>query len=194
MRSVAALFVREDSIYKSFPGVDCYDAQRGALTFPGGMPIIAHPPCRTWGKLRQFSTLAPAGEHALAIWAVDQVRQWGGILEHPEGSSLWTEAGLPAPLCGTRDYLSAGREYTLRVDQHWWGHQARKRTWLFICGIPLGRLPALPVVLGEPRYTVTGGRPWHKKGLSPGARDKTPLAFAQWLVDAARETGIKGEL
>ena len=65
-RKVAALFVRRDSVYKKIPGVDCYDIDRDARTFPGGMPIVAHPPCRTWGKYRHRAK-APDGEHELAI-------------------------------------------------------------------------------------------------------------------------------
>lgn len=52
---VAVLFARADSIYKGLPGVDVYDADRDARTFPGGCPVVAHPPCRAWavsGRLR----------------------------------------------------------------------------------------------------------------------------------------------
>ena len=73
---VAALFVRSDSIYKSLPGVDCFDIERDALTFPGGKPVVCHPPCRAWGVLRKFAKPRP-GEKALAPWAVNQVRDLG---------------------------------------------------------------------------------------------------------------------
>ena len=49
-RPIAALFIRANSIYKEHPAVDCYDAERDARTWPGGCPLIAHPPCRHWGK------------------------------------------------------------------------------------------------------------------------------------------------
>jgi hypothetical protein len=87
MTGIAVLFARKDSIYKSFPDCDVYDIERDALTWPGGMPCIAHPPCRLWGKLRHFST-APQSEKALGHWAIKQVRQWGGIAEHPASSGL----------------------------------------------------------------------------------------------------------
>ena len=44
---VAVLFARKDSIYKEFEQCDVYDIERNALTFSGGIPIIAHPPCRS---------------------------------------------------------------------------------------------------------------------------------------------------
>lgn len=94
MKKVAVLFARKDSIYKTMPECDVYDIERNALTFPGGLPIIAHPPCRSWGRLKFFSN----GDHKekqLAIWAVRQIRKNGGVLEHPETSSLWKVLGLP---------------------------------------------------------------------------------------------------
>jgi hypothetical protein len=49
MREVAVLFARADSIYKTLAGCDVWDEARDALKWPGGAPIIAHPPCRAWG-------------------------------------------------------------------------------------------------------------------------------------------------
>jgi hypothetical protein len=79
---VAVLFAREDSIYKTMPNVDVWDAARNALNWQGGCPVIAHPPCRAWGRLRHFAKPVD-GEKDLARWAVAQVRKWGGVLEHP---------------------------------------------------------------------------------------------------------------
>ena len=46
---VAALFVRKSNHYAAL-GCDCYDATRDALTWPGGVPGVFHPPCRAWGR------------------------------------------------------------------------------------------------------------------------------------------------
>lgn len=59
MADVAALFVRRDSVYKTMSCVDAFDFDRDALTFAGGMPVVAHPPCRSWGRLRQFAKARP---------------------------------------------------------------------------------------------------------------------------------------
>lgn len=186
--TVAVLFARENSIYKTLPGCDVYDRVRDARTFAGGMPVVAHPPCRQWGKLKQFAK-QDSDEKSLAIWAVGQVRRWGGVLEHPEASTLWQTAGLP--IDGETDQWGG---YTLKVEQFWWGHKARKRTWLYICGVPRGRVPAMPLVFSEPTHTVAGAPTFSRrkpgKQYKPGIytkaeREHTPIDFARWLVELA---------
>lgn len=49
-RDVAALFCRADSHYKALPAVDVWDEARDARCWPGGAPLVAHPPCRRWAK------------------------------------------------------------------------------------------------------------------------------------------------
>ncbi len=100
MMDVAVLFARHDSIYKSLPGCDVWDIERDARTWPGGTPIVAHPPCRSWGTFRHVAKPVD-GERELALWAVDQIRRYGGVLEHPARSALWREKPLPEP--GQRD-------------------------------------------------------------------------------------------
>lgn len=190
---IAALFVRPDSVYKTLPGVDCYDAERDALTWPGGSPIVAHPPCRTWGKLKAFAK-APPHEHGLALWAVEKIHRWGGVLEHPAASDLWREASLPRP--GALPDKWGG--WTFECDQFHWGHLAQKRTRLYICGTI--SLPSIPHRDGIPSHCVsrlTGkkctaeerrGRPGWKPELGPNRRDKTPFEFAVWLIALARLT------
>jgi hypothetical protein len=120
MKTIAALFVRSDSIYKNYPGVDCWDISRDASKYPGPVPVIAHPPCRTWGRLK-WSSNGSAEEHALAILAVSFVREYGGVLEHPASSALWPELGLPT---GVRRDQFGG--WTLSVNQKWFGHTGSK--------------------------------------------------------------------
>ena len=64
--------------------------------WPGGIPCVAHPPCRGWGRLKHLSKVSQS-ELDLAVFAVGCVRRNGGILEHPAGSSLWRFLGLPRP-------------------------------------------------------------------------------------------------
>ena len=47
VRNVAALCVAPNSHYKTMPGVDAYDISRDVRSFTGGMPVVAHPPCRS---------------------------------------------------------------------------------------------------------------------------------------------------
>ena len=68
-KKIAVLFVEKKSIYKSYEICDCYDKERDALTFKGSEVVIAHPPCRQWGKLYKFAKV-DTEEKALAVWAV----------------------------------------------------------------------------------------------------------------------------
>ena len=47
--TVAILFARSDSYYKTLPECDVWDIERDARKWPGGAPVVAHPPCRAWG-------------------------------------------------------------------------------------------------------------------------------------------------
>jgi hypothetical protein len=189
-KTVAILFARRDSIYKNLPDCDVYDIDRDALTFEGKMPVIAHPPCRTWGHLKAFSN-APESEHKFAIWAIEQVRKWGGVLEHPKGSTLFRECkcGLPG---GLPDEYGG---ILIQVDQFHWDHKARKRTLLYIVGTY--DLPPFPRRKGKPTHVIDrpgknrkktrpncGKLPWCNKK----EREATPLKFAKWLIEIAQNT------
>lgn len=182
---VAVLFVRPDSIYRTL-GVDCWDAERDARNYQGPHPVVAHPPCRGWGSLRAMSH-ATEDEKALGPWAVNQIRRWGGVLEHPAYSTLWKATGLPRP--GKTD---AHGGYTLDVDQYWWGHRAQKRTWLYVCGCNPRNLPAMPIKLGTAPRVVTNrhglraGQPGYRSEITKRERDATPPELAEWLVELAR--------
>ena len=121
---VAVLFARRDSVYKSLAGCDVWDIDRDAMTWTGGAPVVAHPPCRAWGRLRTFAKPREF-ERSTGPFAIDQVRAWGGVVEHPSHSSLWLYCGLPAP--GHVDRFGG---WTLPISQSWFGHRAEKATWL----------------------------------------------------------------
>lgn len=184
--TVAVLFARTDSNYKNLSGVDVYDKCRDARTFSGTYPVIAHPPCRSWGRLHAFAKPEP-GERELAFFAVEQVRRNGGVLEHPAHSKLWQAAGLPEP--GQRDRWGG---FTLDVLQFWWGHRAEKRTWLYVCGIEPDDLPQIPFVFGFAPCVVTTSRKDHgykRPEITKAEREHTPPSFARWLVNVARRIG-----
>ncbi len=168
---IAVLFARSDSIYKSIPGLDVYDSFRDARTYSGNFPVVAHPPCRAWGRLRHLAK-PRSDEKALAFFAVDYVRRLGGVLEHPASSTLWNAAALPAP--GLIDTFGG---FTFPIYQSDFGHVAPKATWLYICGCKPSDLPAIPFNLG-----LSPGR---VELMSHVAREKTPLDLATWLLSVA---------
>jgi len=181
--TVAVLFARQDSVYKTLPGCDVYDIDRDARTFPGGMPVVAHPPCRAWASLRHHAKPRD-GEKDLAFFAVEAVRSNGGVLEHPWLSTLWKVAKLPEP--GAKDQYGG---WTLPIDQNWWGHRARKRTRLYIVGVQAAGLPDMPLRLGEATHTVglwSGrNRATCRPSIAKREYEHTPPDLARWLVELA---------
>lgn len=126
------------------------------------------------------------GERELAIWSVEQVRQWGGVLEHPAASTLWPTVGLP--ILGERDKFGG---WTQWISQWWFGHKADKASWLYIVGVEPSQLPPIPYAIGEPLFVVNsslrkadGKRP----EISKAEREHTPLALAEWLCEVARRS------
>ena len=178
--TVAVLFARSDSHYKALPECDVWDIDRDARKWPGGAPVVAHPPCRAWGRLRAFARPRP-GERLLATWSVRQVRCFGGVLEHPASSLLWPKAGLPAP--GQRDKFGG---WTLPIVQQWWGHKAEKKTLLYIVGCEPADVPRMPYVMGDASHVVQSRkRTDYRPHITKAEREHTPPELARWLVDLA---------
>lgn len=163
------LFGRKKSIYHIL-GLDVFDKQRDARTYNGNAPVIAHPPCRGWGRFRHLSKHAP-DELELAYFAASAVRRCGGVLEHPAHSSLWPAAGLPLP--GEFDDFGG---FTFPILQSWFGHKAPKPTWLYFVGLSPVDLPAYPFSLGIPSGRI--------EFMSAASRECTPLPLAKWLISA----------
>lgn len=181
MSQVAVLFARADSVYKTLPDCDVWDIERDARTWQGGAPVVAHPPCRAWGRLRKFAKPRP-DEKELALFAVEKVRTFGGVLEHPEGSTLWPVAGLPAP--GRRDAFGG---WTLPIYQSWWGHRADKATLLYIVGCEPNNVPDMPMMLGEATHVIAQSRKNNRRPeVTKAEREHTPPALAAWLAELAR--------
>jgi hypothetical protein len=126
---------------------------------------------------------------------VGQVRQWGGVLEHPAASTLWPVAGLPNPGKGSDDYGG----WTLAIDQDWFGHRAQKATRLYIVGCKPADIPNFPLKLEEPTHVVSpwrglrAGMPGYRPQLRKAEREHTPPELARWLVDLARRC-VRGNL
>ena len=181
--TVSVLFARADSHYKELAGVDVWDMERDARKWPGGTPVIAHPPCRAWGRLRQFAK-PRADEKELAIQAVATVRRFGGVLEHPAESSLWIDQRLPRP----GEFPDEFGGWTMEIQQYHWGHRAEKATWLYIVGCAPTDIPPKPHRDGRATHCI---RPTRKHPRLPSVtkaeREHTPPALAAWMVALAEK-------
>lgn len=180
-REVAVLFARRDSIYKRMCGVTVFDKDRDARTWPGGTPIVAHPPCRAWARLVGLAKPEP-GEELNAVWAVRMVRTYGGVLEHPALSRLWLCCEMALP--GRVDEYGG---WTHVIHQRNFGHKADKATWLYICGASPAQIPHTPLTLDYATHTIsTNSRYKTRPEVSKAERERTPPALAEWLVATAR--------
>lgn len=186
--AVAVLCTCKNSAYAQMAGVQCYGQDRDARTFvpTPNVAVVAHPPCRTWGKLKHFAK-APVGEMELAPMCVDIVRACGGVLEHPLGSRLWSHCHLPKPNAG----VDAHGGWTLLVDLFDWGFKARKPTLLYIVGVSPREMPPVPPPRTDaPTHSIAGNVPG-TLGLPQAQRERTPPAMARWLVCVARTCKAK---
>lgn len=167
---VAALYAKRGSIYNSL-GADVWDEARDARLYPGPHPVVAHPPCRAWGRYA-WKANASESERELAFHALACVRKYGGVLEHPFASRFWYAARLPRP----GEFPDEFGGYSILVNQSDWGHRALKPTWLYVVGVPASLLPAQPPAQAA---VVTVEHMWR------GEREATPKRFATWLCQIA---------
>ena len=163
------LFVHKKSNYKSLPQFECWDEERDAFNYTGHAPIIAHPPCRLWSRLRAFTT-APDEERFLGIAAIDYVRMYGGVVEHPYDSGLFKKMGVPKP-----GFVDEYGGIFLVVDQFHFGYYIRKRTGLYIVGCSYADIPAQPL-----RMELVTRR---FENLTKKQRSETTLDFALFLYE-----------
>lgn len=176
LRPVAVFCAATKTAYRGMEGVEVYDRIRNVRTFSGGMPVIAHPPCRSWSLYCRHQAKPEPGEQELGLWCAEQVKRWGGVLEHPARSLLWEAAGLPRP-----GVTSRGDAWSIEVWQAWWGYPMRKTTWLFVSKVYAGDMPEVPFCL-HPR----GGDRRTEQRMSKNQRSATTPEFAAWLVEVAR--------
>lgn len=176
---VTVLYVSDKSYYLKDSRFDCWTKSRNALSYSGLSPVIAHPPCRLWGRLRKMST-ADIQEKELAISSVDYIRKYGGVLEHPAGSTLWDRCSLVIPGHG----YDAFGGFSVSINQSWFGYPAVKNTWLYIVGCTVSELPPLPMNFDAITHTVCSSKKkTGKRELSKMRRDLTYPMLIDWLYE-----------
>jgi len=141
---IAALYVEKNGVYANLEGVELWDLERDARKYAGPWPVVAHPPCARWCQLA--SVIEARYGHKIGDdegcfeAALHQVRTFGGVLEHPAYSIAWGRYGLPRPERSgwTHDLFDPGA--SAHVEQFYYGHRARKATWLYAVAPVLPRL------------------------------------------------------
>ncbi|EKD46906.1 MAG: hypothetical protein ACD_67C00023G0003 [uncultured bacterium] len=188
---VAVLYCTPSSVYKKLAS-DCYDEYRDARMYRGYLPVVAHPPCRSWARLRHLAKPLP-WERELALHAVSQVRRCGGVLEHPASSLLWDnipEFGsyqLP-PVGASADEFGG---VTLSVYQSDFGHPAPKHTWLYVVGVRPGELCKVRRP-GELCKVRRAGELCKVSNQPSARRMDTPEPFAKLLLSLAESVVSNG--
>jgi hypothetical protein len=202
---IAALYVQPDGCYLNQPGVDLWDEARDARSYAGPWPVVAHPPCQRWGrywhgaprKPHQFKLGDDGGCFAAAL---QSVRTYGGVLEHPAHSRAWQHFDLVKPhRAGGWIKADEFGGFTCHVEQGHYGHVSRKPTWLYAYGVEL------PALIWGPGAQRIHPRALEKHGYAKarrigwmamiGGKDKTrireatPEPFRDVLVSIARTAG-----
>jgi hypothetical protein len=206
---IAALFVETNGCYYGLHNVDPWDEARDARAYPGPHPVVAHPPCQRWGKMwfgqplwvkRTGERKAKGDDGGCFKAALEAVRKWGGVLEHPWGSHAWAHFGLNRP---PREggWVTADFEggWTCCVEQGRYGHYARKPTLLYACKVKLPELlwgkseakldPKVVARMGLKRAKRLGEVGARGGGTDSSPRIGTPVAFRDLLIGMAESVG-----
>jgi hypothetical protein len=200
---IAALYVQTNGVYYGLPNVDPWDETRDARLYAGPWSVVAHPPCQRWcrfakgvEKVHGYKVGDDAGCFAAAL---DAVRTYGGVLEHPAESLAWDAFGLPKPKSSggwTRSFLDAG--YSCYVEQGRYGHPMRKATWLYAYGLP--ELPSLRwgrkndnEMLGAFKWGSRLYKPEHDRNRPrvDGLHSLTPDSFRDALIAMAETANAR---
>lgn len=143
---IAALFVQPDGIYSGLPDVDLWDEARDARNYAGPHSVVAHPPCQRWGRFWHGSPRTPhqfklGDDGGCFKAALLSVIEFGGVLEHPADSHAWAHFELKSPpRSGGWHAADFYGGWTCYVEQGFYGHAARKGTWLYAHGVDLPSL------------------------------------------------------
>ena len=194
---IAALFVEKNGPYANLPGVEVWDIERDARKYNGPWPVVAHPPCARWCRLAGLVEARwghkRGDDGGCFESALNSVRTYGGVLEHPAYSDAWAKFNLPEPpWAGWQQGICGG--WSCHVEQGRYGHRAKKATWLYAFGV--SELPELDwgrIADGDSEAAVSWCGNRVKSGESrPRVGKKaaavTPPLFREALLSIARQS------
>ncbi len=139
--------------------LDIYTQERDMLNFNFDAPVIAHPPCAQWSRLRTFAK-HDSEVKALAFLCKLAVDKCGGIVEHPHGSLFM------------RKHIGYGK--CISVNQHWFGFRAKKSTLLYCNKVTL---LSHPLSFDLPTCN-------NISHANKCVRSRSTLEFNTWLVES----------
>ncbi len=210
-KEIAALYVDSDGPYSNIPNLDAWCENRDARNYSGDLPVIAHPPCQRWGKMWMGSPsyVAKTGirkkkgdDGGCFKHALNSVRKFGGVLEHPYLSHAWTYFGLNKPTYNS-GWIKADEYdgWTCVIEQGRFGHFCRKPTYLYAVNC---ELPELPWGKSEPNFPhwavekyglkkckKMGEMAFKGGGTDSKARIHTPEEFRDILIAMALSVNSK---
>lgn len=192
---IAALYVETGGVYYGISDVDPWDETRDARLYDGPHRVVAHPPCQRWCRLDGLIEArwghrkgADGGTFAHAL---DCIRRFGGVLEHPAFTKAWRAHDLTAP--GKGGWYSADLfgGWACHVEQGRYGHPAKKATWLYAvrCELPSLDWRTVPDQDSEALVSWCGNkvlRHGTRRQLSQQERSASPMAFRDVLLTMAR--------
>lgn len=202
---IAVLYVmKRGSSYSELPGVELWDEVKDARKYAGPHPVVAHPPCARWSRLAGLVQARwghkMGDDRGCFASALDAVRTWRGVLEHPAYSKAWDAYGLAKPP-RQGGWVKADDKggYTCHVEQNRYGHRAKKATWLYAVVDDPAKLPELKWGSDPDRQT----KAWvswcgdHNCGAKRRRLTKkealaTPKAFRDTLIEIAKLARTNG--
>lgn len=187
---IAALFVQTNGAYFGLEGVDPWDESRDARKYAGIAPVVAHPDCSSWCQLAHINQKRyghkVGDDGGCFAAALDSVRLYGGVLEHPAFSYAWYAFELDRPAHGCWQKSLCGGWVT-QVSQCAYGHRAQKLTWLYYVGssAPPSLDWSLPTPTAQVSFCKNHGNSALPR-LSKKEASRTPIAFRDLLISIAR--------
>ncbi len=188
---IAALYVETGGVYYGLDDVDPWDEERDARLYAGPWPVVAHPPCNRWSvplcyvnQTRYGHMIGDDGGTFAA--ALESVRAFGGVLEHPRDSVAWSRFALPRPRREGWTTAMGDDGMTTVVDQYRYGHGAAKQTWLYAVGVEPVVLDWRPTPHGAGVLVSWLGPQAGRKRITKREASRTTPVFRDVLLDMAR--------
>jgi hypothetical protein len=195
IKQIAAIFVQPDGCYVNDPLIDAWPESRDARLYDGDLPVVAHPPCQLWGAMAAVNFARWGGEHnrpgndgGCFSSALESVKCFGGVLEHPAKTKAWPAHGLKKP--AGIGWHPSGIGWVCEVWQSAYGHRANKATWLYYVGekTPFELSWERPRGTHQIGFQDQRGKSANKPTLNKKEANATPPDFKEVLIRLAKHS------